>query len=68
MKVIIDSTNIKEVEYFPETSTLTVVFKNGSVYDYLDVSVQDYISLLYSSSKGKHFAEHIRTKKKFVKK
>lgn len=59
----LDSSLLKEVVYDPFMEVLTVHFKNGGVYDYLEVPEETYQDLLKAPSSGKFF--HINIKNKF---
>jgi len=54
------SSAISSVGYDPESRTLEVEFRSGSVYDYFGVTAGLFESFLESASKGKFFAERIR--------
>lgn len=55
---IVFSSNIKSIGYLK--NVLEVEFKNGSVYQYLNVSEITYKSLMFSSSKGVFLSEKIK--------
>lgn len=54
----VESSNVASVGY--ENGTLEVEFKNGAVYDYSDVSPEEYQALLESESVGKFVASRVR--------
>ena len=54
------SSNLKEVCYDSQTSTLRVEFHNGNIYEYSNVSSAVYIALLKASSKGRYFEAYIK--------
>ncbi len=54
------SSNLASADYSPETRTLSITFKSGSVYTYADVDEAAYQGLLAAPSPGKYFAENIR--------
>lgn len=56
------STVLKAFDYDKETQTLRVEFKNGSVYNYHDVSEKEYQGLKGAPSIGQYFNTHIREK------
>jgi len=56
----IQSRNIKYVEYYPASKVLEVAFRNGSVYEYYDVSEDTFVSLTNASSAGAYFAQNIK--------
>ena len=55
-----ESSNVARFGYEETSYTLTVEFKNGSIYDYYDVSVSVYESMKNASSKGKFLAQEIK--------
>lgn len=59
----VDSSLLKEVSYDPFLGVMTVHFKNGGVYEYLEVPEATYEELLQAPSVGKYF--HINIKNKF---
>jgi hypothetical protein len=56
-----DSSNINQIRYDAKTSTMGVMFNNGSIYEYYDVprSVA-YTFVTWPGSKGKWFWDNIR--------
>jgi len=56
----VTSSNIASIGYDPESSTLEVEFKNGSVYQYFDVGQSAYEELINSDSVGGFLASHIK--------
>lgn len=59
----IDSSLIKEVGYDPFMEVLTVNFRSGGVYEYIEVPEKVYNDLIEAPSAGKFF--HINIKNKF---
>lgn len=60
-----DSSNIvysECLDYDGTLKTLSVVFKNGTQYEYNDVPVQDYLFFRDSQSQGKALNEYIKNK------
>jgi len=55
-----ESSNIAGFAYDEASNTLTVEFKNGSMYDYYDVSVPVYESMKSAPSKGRFLAQEIK--------
>lgn len=55
-----ESSNISRFGYTPETSTLTVEFKNGGVYEYFDVPTVVFEQMQAASSKGQFLAQSIK--------
>lgn len=60
-RVDVVSDVLSSVGYDPTTAVLEVAFRNGSVYEYLDVSPDRYAALLAATSKGRFFNAHLRT-------
>jgi hypothetical protein len=54
------SSNIASIGYDPNTMTLEVEFKNGSVYQYFDVPESTYQELMTASSVGTYLNQHIK--------
>lgn len=54
----VDSSNISAIGH--AGLTLSVTFKNGKTYHYANVPEEKYQALLAASSKGSHFATHIK--------
>lgn len=65
--VPIQSTNIKRAGYNEETEVLTVIFKTGKKYEYLDVPSNVWDGLLEAKSPGSYFHKAIRTKYEHMK-
>lgn len=55
----VTSTNLKAIGYDENTSTLRIEFHSGT-YEYLNVPIQVFESLLNSSSKGKYHHAYIK--------
>ena len=58
--VPIKSTNIKKAGYNPETEVLTILFKTGKCYEYLEVSEKVWDEFLASKSAGSFFHKNIK--------
>lgn len=58
----VQSSNIAEIGYDEQTETLDVLFHNGRVYRYVQVSKPEYDALMGAESIGKHFQAFIRPK------
>jgi len=56
----VQSSNIAEVGYSEETSTLYVTFKNGGMYAYFEVPKEIYNDFLQASSLGSYFFRNIK--------
>lgn len=57
---ITDSSHLTSAVYFPDTNTLYVKFKSGSVYQYDNVHPALFGRLAAAESVGHEFAESIR--------
>ena len=55
-----NSSNIAEIGYDPDTSTLEIKFHNGGVYQYVNVPSEIHIGLMNAASKGSYFHRCIR--------
>ena len=54
------STNLASIGYDPNSQTLEVEFRNGSIYRYLGVSPFEHSSLMGATSHGSYFSSSIR--------
>jgi len=63
----LESSLIREVVYDPFMNVMTVHFKNGGTYDYLEVPEETYQSLLEAPSPGKFFHTDIKNKFEFLR-
>jgi hypothetical protein len=61
------STVIASSSYNQETSTLTIVFVSGIVYQYKNVPAKIYQAMKDSRSKGSYFNLHIKDHFEFEK-
>jgi lysyl-tRNA synthetase class 2 len=66
--VIVQSSNLKEATYNTETEDLTVIFNNGSIYEYNKVPWSKFTKFRLAESQGKHFNENIAKAHKYTKK
>jgi lysyl-tRNA synthetase class 2 len=66
--VTIQSSNLKESTYNTETEDLTVIFNNGSIYEYNKVPWTKFTKFRLAESQGKYFNENIAKSHKYVKK
>jgi len=67
IQVDIKSTNIKSAVYNTETSLLTIVFNNGSIYEYEGVPWELFTKFRMSDSQGSFLNSNIKPKYKFKK-
>lgn len=56
----VSSTNISDINYDPQSETMSITFNNGSAYNYLSVPEGVYMRLMSAPSKGEYFAQYIR--------
>lgn len=56
----VTSSNIASIGHDPDTNTLEVEFKNGTVYQYSDVPATVHAELMAASSHGTYFNAHIK--------
>lgn len=66
-RIAVESSTIADVGYEPATMTLEVGFRNGSVYQYLDVPEAVYQEFMRASSKGKFLHANIKNNYRYVK-
>jgi hypothetical protein len=66
--VIVQSSNLKEATYNTETEDLTVIFNNGSIYEYNKVPWSKFTKFRLAESQGKHFNENIAKAHNYTKK
>lgn len=59
-RMVVESSNLKSVGYDPDTETLEIEFRNGSVYRYAGVPQAIYDGLMEARSKGSYHYQHIR--------
>lgn len=62
---LVESNLIRSIGYDAETGNLEVEFKNGGIYLYYKVSVEDYTALMRSTSIGSFFSKSIKNKYEF---
>jgi hypothetical protein len=60
ISVDINSTNLKSASYDTENKVLTVVFNNGSIYNYIDVPWEVFTKFRMSDSQGKFLNTKIK--------
>jgi hypothetical protein len=61
-KILLNSSNLKSVDYDDQTKTLEVEFNRGGSYRYLEVPQEVVNGLIDSKSAGVYFAAKIRNK------
>jgi hypothetical protein len=57
-----ESSTVKSTQYDIDSQVLTIEFKNGNVYEYYNLTYEDWRSLLDADSIGKHLNAHIKGK------
>lgn len=63
----VSSTSIRSLGYDAENQILEVELKHGGVYQYFQVSADDYAAMLASESIGRYYTKHIKPNRKFRK-
>jgi uncharacterized protein (DUF58 family) len=58
----VESSNIAEIGYDPETRTARVRFRNGGTYDVRLVTPDEFAEFEAAESKGQHFAKYLAGK------
>lgn len=61
------SSVVAAVRYDEKTSKLRIVFRSGSIYDYLKVPVEAYNEMMKASSKGEFLNKEIKPNYQFEK-
>jgi hypothetical protein len=61
------SSVVAAIRYYPDTSTLRVVFVSGMVYDYENVPENIYKKMKAASSKGAFLNNHIKPNYEYKK-
>ena len=56
----VGSSNIAEVGYDESSHTLEILFKNGRVYQYFSVPIQEFNGLLNAASHGQYLNRYIK--------
>lgn len=62
IEVLIESSNLKSAKYNTEAENLTIVFNNGSVYEYTNVPWTQFTKFRMAESQGKFFNTEISRK------
>ncbi len=55
----VDSSNLAAIGYEVNTSTLTIQFKSGAIYEYYDVPQFEFDNLMGAESKGTYANQNI---------
>ena len=61
------SSVIAYMNYFPESSTLRIIYTTGEIYDYLKVPAAIYEAMKKAASKGKYLNQIIKGHYSFKK-
>lgn len=61
------STNLSKAEYDPSMQILTLHFRKGGVYEYIEVERKVYDALLEAKSAGQFFHTDIKGKFEFLR-
>jgi len=67
ISIVINSSNLKFASYQTEDKTLSVTFKNETIYEYYEVPWEVFTKLRMSESQGKFFNANISRGYKFKK-
>ncbi len=62
----VSSSNLHSVGYDPNTSTLEVEFRSGTIYQYFGVPEHVYDGLIKAGSKGSYLNTHIRDRYRYL--
>lgn len=62
------SANLTKAEYDPFMKVLSLTFKNGGVYDYVDVEENIFHEMILAESVGRYFHSKIRGHYDYLKK
>jgi hypothetical protein len=63
----VTSSNIASIGYDDASATLEIEFKNGSIYQYFDVSQREYEGLISADSHGSYLAQNIKGRYRYSK-
>lgn len=63
--VTLNSSDLRGAEYDTAGATLTIVFHDGSVYEYYNIPHSEYVGLLNASSHGQYFHAHIKDRYRY---
>ena len=63
----VNSSTISSIGYDDFMNNLRVRFKNGSLYDYVNVPFVEFESLVNAESVGKYFASAIKNKFEYIR-
>jgi hypothetical protein len=63
----VSSTNIAELGYDEQSSTLEVMFRNGGIYQYFDIPKQEYESLINAASIGEYLNNNVKGRYRYAR-
>lgn len=66
-RVPVNSSNLITVGYDAASQTLEVEFKDGTVYQYFDVSAVEHETLMGAESIGSYFSSSIRSSYRYAR-
>ena len=61
-RTAVTSSNIASIGYCEESLTLEIEFNNGGLYQYSEVPVEEFDSLMGASSHGTYFNANIKNR------
>jgi len=61
------SSVVSSMHYYPDTTTLRIIFTSGMIYDYKNVPEKVYKEMKSSSSKGTYLNQRIKGLYKYKK-
>ena len=64
---VMPSSVVANMNYFPQTSTLRIIFTSGEIYDYLKVPAAIYEAMKKATSKGTYLNQVIKKKFQYKK-
>jgi len=63
----VSSSNLESVGYDVNYEILEIKFHSGGIYQYFNVPLEKFDSLIIASSKGSYFATYIKNRYRFRK-
>jgi hypothetical protein len=63
----VNSSNVVEVGYDPDSSTMEVLFRNGSLYQYFDIPQHEYDALRNAGSFGAYMNQNIKGRYRYAR-
>jgi len=61
-RIIVNSSNISSIGYYPPTKVLEIEFHDSSIYQYDGVPQSVYDGLMNANSQGQYLHQHIKDK------